>query len=94
MATDIEDRARRDAANEQDDEDDTLPTETTTLLNSETSSGTLRDGSPSGSGTRDSDATSHAPEQPSVSKVRAGCIMFSLWILIFLQGTYLPTPKS
>lgn len=87
MATDIEDRARHDAANEQDDEDDTMPTETTTLLNSETSSGTLRDGSPSGSGTRDSDATSHAPEQPSVSKVRAGCIMFSLWILIFLQAS-------
>ncbi|KAK1731097.1 major facilitator superfamily transporter [Colletotrichum acutatum] len=65
------------------------PTETTTLLNSETSSRTLRNGSPAGSRQdRDSDDDNDddGPKQ-SISKTRAGVLMLSTWILIFLQAS-------
>ncbi|KAK1543350.1 major facilitator superfamily transporter [Colletotrichum paranaense] len=64
-------------------------TETTTLLNSETSSRTLHNGSPAGSRRdRDSDDDNDddGPKQ-SISKTRAGVLMLSTWILIFLQAS-------
>ncbi|OLN85575.1 Vacuolar basic amino acid transporter 1 [Colletotrichum chlorophyti] len=72
---------------------DTLPetNETTPLLYSETSSRTLRNGSPVGSrqdrdSDADSDADSNAPNQ-SIGIPRAAVLMLSTWILIFLQAS-------
>ncbi|GJC79344.1 efflux pump dotC [Colletotrichum liriopes] len=64
-------------------------TETTTLLNSETSSRTLRNGSPGGS-CRDRDSDSEDDDEgprQSISVTRAGVLMLSTWILIFLQAS-------
>ncbi|EEY14354.1 conserved hypothetical protein [Verticillium alfalfae VaMs.102] len=69
------------------DDEETVATETTTLLNSETSSGTLSDGSASRPRPRrDSDADSNAPKQ-SVGTARAVAIIFSTWVLIFLTAS-------
>ncbi|KAL2874356.1 hypothetical protein SGCOL_010437 [Colletotrichum sp. CLE4] len=67
-------------------------TETTTLLNSETSSRTLHNGSPARSGSRqnrDSDEDNDDDDGPkqSISKTRAAVLMLSTWILIFLQAS-------
>ncbi|KAK2044994.1 major facilitator superfamily transporter [Colletotrichum somersetense] len=72
------------------------PTETTSLLNSETSSRTPRKGSLGGSRRgRDSefddngndDCEDDAGPKQSLSATRAGVLMLSTWILIFLQAS-------
>lgn len=69
--------------------DEAIATETTTLLNSETSSRTLRNGSPAGSSGRgrdsDGEEDQDAPKQP-IGAARAVVLMISVWMLIFLQG--------
>ncbi|KAJ0158396.1 Vacuolar basic amino acid transporter 5 [Colletotrichum tanaceti] len=72
--------------------------ETTTLLNSETSSRTLRNGSSAGSrrdrgsgpdkgdSEDDDDDDDEGPKQ-SISATRAGVLMLSTWVLIFLQAS-------
>lgn len=68
-------------------------TETTALLGSETSSQTLRDGSPAGSRRgRGSDEDSDAATQ-HIGATKAAVLMFSTWILIFLQGQPNPSPS-
>ncbi|KAF6824019.1 MFS multidrug transporter [Colletotrichum plurivorum] len=75
--------------------DDAIATETTTLLNSETSSRTLRDGSPAGSRrSRDTDDDCDDSPKHSISAARAVALMLSVWMLIFLQGSALiPSPR-
>ncbi|KAF3353489.1 Vacuolar basic amino acid transporter 1 like protein [Verticillium longisporum] len=68
-------------------DEETIATETTSLLNSETSSRTLSDGSASRpQPRRDADADSNAPKQ-SVGTARAVAIIFSTWVLIFLTAS-------
>ncbi|GJC98328.1 major facilitator superfamily transporter [Colletotrichum higginsianum] len=74
-------------------------TETTTLLNSETSSRTLRNGSSAGSrrdrgsspdkgdGEDDQDDDDDEGPKQSISATRAGVLMLSTWVLIFLQAS-------
>ncbi|KAI8174588.1 Efflux pump dotC [Colletotrichum sp. SAR 10_75] len=70
--------------------DEAIATETTTLLNSETSSRTLRNGSPAGSSGRgrdsDGEEDQDAPKQ-SIGAARAVVLMVSVWMLIFLQAS-------
>ncbi|TDZ39840.1 Efflux pump dotC [Colletotrichum spinosum] len=69
--------------------DDVVATETTKLLNSETSSRTLRNGSPAGrhrSRHSEGEDADDAPKQ-SVGVARAVILMFSVWLLIFLQAS-------
>ncbi|TDZ67262.1 Efflux pump dotC [Colletotrichum trifolii] len=69
--------------------DDVVATETTKLLNSKTSSRTLRNGSPAGrhrSRHSEGEDADDAPKQ-SVGVARAVILMFSVWLLIFLQAS-------
>uniref|UniRef100_L2GAZ9 MFS multidrug transporter n=1 Tax=Colletotrichum fructicola (strain Nara gc5) TaxID=1213859 RepID=L2GAZ9_COLFN len=70
--------------------DEAIATETTTLLNSETSSRTLRNGSPAGSSGRGRDSDGEedhdAPKQ-HIGAARAVVLMISVWMLIFLQAS-------
>lgn len=77
--------------------EDAIATETTTLLNSETSSQTLRNGSPArsrrGRDTDDDDDYDDSPKH-SLSAARAVALILSVWMLIFLQGSSLtPSPR-
>nr|XP_036589320.1 MFS multidrug transporter [Colletotrichum truncatum]KAF6801325.1 MFS multidrug transporter [Colletotrichum truncatum] len=89
MAEEPQARRRQNAdADSEIIHEDVIPTETTTLLNSETSSRTLRDGSPAGS-RRDpgsDDEESDKPKQ-SISSARAFVLILSVWMLIFLQAS-------
>ncbi|OHE95353.1 major facilitator superfamily transporter [Colletotrichum orchidophilum] len=92
-------RNRQHAASDDDAESEragsTFPdaTETTTLLNSETSSRTLRNGSPAGSrrdrgsDNNDDDNDDDDGAKQSISATRAAVLMLSTWILIFLQAS-------
>ncbi|EFQ35016.1 major facilitator superfamily transporter [Colletotrichum graminicola] len=68
-------------------------TEATPLLNSGASSPTLRDGSLGGNSRRDRDSDVDVDEdddagpKQSISVTRAGVLMLSTWILIFLQAS-------
>ncbi|ROT41436.1 MFS general substrate transporter [Sodiomyces alkalinus F11] len=84
MFPDVENGARRDASDHHSEDTDAVPTETTTLLNSDTSSETLSH-APS-SKRRDSGADSGDPKH-SVGTPRAVAIILSLWTLIFLQAS-------
>ncbi|KAL2758136.1 hypothetical protein ACRALDRAFT_2032915 [Sodiomyces alcalophilus JCM 7366] len=83
MQPDVENGARRHTSNYHSDDSDANPTETTTLLNSETSSGTFRDASPS---ERHGHDNSEGHED-SGGAPRAIAIILSLWALIFLQAS-------
>ncbi|KAF9882139.1 major facilitator superfamily transporter [Colletotrichum karsti] len=93
MADETPVRRRQNAEGDADaSSEDVIATETTTLLNSETSSRTLRNGSPAGSrrgrdsDDGDEDEDDDAPKQ-SIGTARAAVLMLSVWMLIFLQAS-------
>jgi hypothetical protein len=76
-----------------DDHDDssaTSPTvaENSPLLRSESSSVTVRDGSPASNR-----LPGPVPEQPALGWKRSTCIVLSMWALIFLQGEFTVLPQ-